>query len=104
LTGQLIRASRATTNSYERDKPGELVHIDATKLSRIPDGGGWRAHGRQAANAGGRKNAMIGFDYVHAAIGDRSRAAIFATSSSAKASKSSLHRRPRFSGRQPIAD
>jgi len=75
LTGQLIRASRATANRYERDKPGELVHVDVKKLGRIPDGGGWRAHGRQAANAGGRKNARIGFDYVHAVIDDRSRVA-----------------------------
>ena len=28
LTGQLIRASRATANRYERDLPRELVHID----------------------------------------------------------------------------
>lgn len=69
LTGQLIRASRATANRYEREKPGELVHIDVKKLGRIPDGGGWRAHGR-SENVRGRG---IGFDYVHAVIDDRSR-------------------------------
>jgi transposase InsO family protein len=69
LTGQLIRASRATANRYEREKPGELVHIDVKKLGRIPDGGGWRAHGR-SENVRGRG---IGFDYVHTVIDDHSR-------------------------------
>ena len=35
---------------YEREKPGELVHLDVKKLPAIPDGGGWRTHGR--GNAG----------------------------------------------------
>jgi hypothetical protein len=46
VTGELIRASRATAARYERERPGELVHVDVKKLGRIPDGGGWRAHGR----------------------------------------------------------
>ena len=69
LTGQLIRASRATANRYERETPGELVHIDVKKLGRIPDGGGWRAHGRSESVRG----RGIGFDYVHAVIDDHSR-------------------------------
>ena len=48
LTGQLIRASKATAIRYERARPGELVHMDVKKLARIPDGGGWRALGRAA--------------------------------------------------------
>lgn len=75
LTGQLIRASRATANRYERERPGELVHVDVKKLGRIPDGGGWRSRGREAANAGGRKNDRVGFDYVHAVIDDHTRLA-----------------------------
>ena len=43
FTGDTICSSRATSNRYERDKPGELVHIDVKNLGRIPDGGGWRA-------------------------------------------------------------
>lgn len=72
LTGALIRASRATANRYERDRPGELVHVDVKKLGRIPDGGGWRAHGR-----GARPNDHrgLGYDYVHAVIDDHSRLA-----------------------------
>ena len=46
MTGEVIRASKATAVRYERDRPGELVHMDVKKLGRIPDGGGWRAHGR----------------------------------------------------------
>lgn len=69
LTGQLIRASRATANRYERDKPGELVHVDVKKLGRIPDGGGWRAHGRSEKVRG----RGIGFDYVHTVIDDHTR-------------------------------
>ena len=75
LTGELIRASRATANRYERERPGELVHVDVKKLGRIPDGGGWRSRGRAAANAGGKKNERIGFDYVHAVIDDHTRLA-----------------------------
>ena len=35
------------------DRPGELVHMDVKKLGRIPDGGGWRAHGRPMGSTGG---------------------------------------------------
>lgn len=71
LTGQPIRASRTTGNRYERDRPGELVHIDVKKLGRIPEGGGWRAHGRSEQVRG----RGIGFDYIHAVIDDHSRLA-----------------------------
>jgi transposase InsO family protein len=57
---------------YQRDHPGELVHIDVKKLGRIPDGGGHRAHGRAPATPTGRG---IGYDYVHSAVDDRSRVA-----------------------------
>jgi transposase InsO family protein len=71
-TGQLIRASRSTALRYEREAPGDLIHIDVKKLGRIPDGGGWRVHGRPE-----RPNIKrgLGFDYVHAAVDDYSRIA-----------------------------
>lgn len=69
LTGAPIRASRATTTRYERDSPGDLVHLDVKKLGRIPDGGGWRAHGRSEQVRG----RGIGYDYVHVAIDDHTR-------------------------------
>ena len=71
LTGVVIRASRRTALRYERDRPGELVHMDVKKLGRIPDGGGWRAHGRSEQVRG----RGIGFDYVHSMIDDHSRLA-----------------------------
>ncbi len=71
LTGEVIRASKATAISYERDRPGELVHIDVKKLGRIPDGGGWRARGRTRTEPKPR----VGYDYVHSAVDDYSRLA-----------------------------
>jgi transposase len=41
----LDRPTRSVVR-YERDRPGELVHVDVKKQGRIPDGGGWRVHGR----------------------------------------------------------
>lgn len=40
MTGERIRASKTTAVRYEREHPGELVHMDVKKLGRIPDGGG----------------------------------------------------------------
>jgi transposase InsO family protein len=68
-TGRVIRR-------YERATPGELVHVDVKKLGRIPDGGGWRVHGRAARPSTTRtKRAAIGFAYVHSAVDDNSRLA-----------------------------
>ncbi|MFJ6862516.1 IS481 family transposase [Streptomyces werraensis] len=61
-TGQVIRR-------YERDRPGELIHVDVKKLGRIPDGGGHKVLGRQAGRAH-RNN--VGFDYIHCAVDDHS--------------------------------
>jgi transposase InsO family protein len=72
LTGEVIRASRQTFQRYERDRPGALIHVDVKKLGRIPDGGGWRVHGR--AERPNRKRGL-GFDYVHSAVDDHSRLA-----------------------------
>ena len=70
MTGEVIRASRATSHRYERASPGDLVHVDVKKLGRIPDGGGHRARGR--GTRPGTKRRM-GFDYVHSMIDDHSR-------------------------------
>jgi transposase InsO family protein len=72
LTGRLIRAARRSANRYEHDRPGALLHVDVKKLGRIPDGGGWRAHGRGVRP---RSVRGLGFDYVHAAVDDHSRLA-----------------------------
>lgn len=75
LTGEVIRASKTTAIRYERDRPGDLVHMDVKKIGRIPDGGGWRAHGRQMGSTAAKKRARIGFDYVHSVVDDHSRLA-----------------------------
>ena len=74
LTGEVIRASKATAVRYERDRPGELIHVDVKKIGRIPPGGGWRAWGRQIGESG-KKQRRIGYDYVHSAVDDHSRLA-----------------------------
>lgn len=71
LTGQQIRAARASERRYEHGAPGEMVHIDVKKLGRIPDGGGWRIHGRSETVRG----RGIGYDHVHTAIDDHTRLA-----------------------------
>jgi transposase InsO family protein len=73
MTGEVIRASKTTAVRYERSRPGELVHMDVKKIGRIPDGGGWRAHGRAMGSTGARKKVRIGFDYVHSVVDDHSR-------------------------------
>jgi transposase InsO family protein len=76
MTGQVIRASKVTTVRYERDRPGELVHMDVKKLGRIPDGGGWRARGGTSANHAGHVSKIpVGYDYVHSLVDDHSRLA-----------------------------
>jgi transposase InsO family protein len=68
-TGQVIRR-------YERDRPGELVHVDVKKLGRLRDGGGWKVHGRDSLeHRQARNSPRVGFDYVHAAIDDHTRLA-----------------------------
>jgi len=75
--GRLDRGDRATDREpvrrYERDRPGELVHVDVKKLSGIPAGGGWRIHGR--GHAPPKRRATIGYRFVHTAIDDRTRLA-----------------------------
>jgi transposase InsO family protein len=78
VTGIRIRASRRTTHRYEREAPGDLIHIDVKKLGRIPDGGGWRIHGPDTINhnrSADKRAVRIGFDYIHVAIDDHSRLA-----------------------------
>jgi transposase len=60
--------------------PGHMIHLDVKKVGRIPDGGGWRVHGRDSAQhravdraktAGARR----GYVYLHSAIDGFSRLA-----------------------------
>ncbi len=71
ITGALIRARRTSAQRYEHPRPGDLLHVDVKKIGRIPDGGGWRVHGRREDVRG----RGIGYDYVHTAVDDHSRVA-----------------------------
>jgi len=71
LTGELLRARKHSDQRYEHDRPGSLLHVDVKKLGKIPDGGGWRVHGR-TIDVGHRG---LGWDYVHVAIDDHTRLA-----------------------------
>jgi transposase InsO family protein len=77
ITGESVRSSRRSANRYEHRTPGSLVHVDVKKLGRIPTGGGWRLHGRDAgvSVANRHKKIRIGYDYVHTAIDDYTRLA-----------------------------
>ena len=76
LTGDVIRTSKSTAVRYERDRPGELIHIDVKKIGRIPDGGGWKAWGRNTATTTDKsKRRRVGYDYVHSVVDDYSRLA-----------------------------
>ena len=59
--------------------PGHMVHLDVKKIGRIPDGGGWRAHGRDSENARAAKRGpgrRVGYTYLHSAIDGFTRLAL----------------------------
>jgi transposase InsO family protein len=82
------RATGDVVRRYERDKPGDLVHVDVKKFGLIPPGGGWKVRGRQEAESGrSRREAQrrswrdrrgtgkAGYAFVHSAVDDHSRLA-----------------------------
>lgn len=74
--GSSNRQRRTITARY----PGHMVHLDVKKVGRIPDGGGWRAHGRgsaadKAAQRAKAKGARAGYVYLHSAVDGYSRLA-----------------------------
>jgi transposase InsO family protein len=79
--GRLGRLGLEQPVRYERERPGELLHIDIKKLGRIQGGAGWRIRGgpqhynsRFTDRAGVVRNS-VGWEYVHIAIDDYSRLA-----------------------------
>jgi len=54
-------------NRYERQRPGELVHVDVKKLGRIGRPG-HRVHGDR-----GTRTRGIGWEYVHVCVDDATR-------------------------------
>jgi transposase InsO family protein len=79
--GKLGRLGLKEAVRYEREHPGELVHIDVKKLGRIRGGAGKRATGVRRnprltrTDRDGHVRQQIGWDYVHIAIDDYSRIA-----------------------------
>ena len=79
--GKLGRLGLQPAERYERERPGELVHIDIKKLGRIRDGAGKRITGvrrngtRRRRDAAGVDRCITGWDYVHVAVDDATRLA-----------------------------
>jgi transposase InsO family protein len=78
--GRLGRLGLEPAQRYERERPGELIHIDVKKLGRIQGGAGNRIAGHQHDNphrtdAAGVERKTVGWEYVHVAIDDATRLA-----------------------------
>lgn len=73
VLGHMERTTR-TVIRYEKQRPGELIHLDVKKLGRIPDGGGKRFDaGFKETGSGRHRPGKRGFEYVHVAVDDHSR-------------------------------
>lgn len=73
-TGELNKKPGTITARF----PGHMLHLDVKKVGRIPDGGGWRAHGRgtdKARKAKRGPGARVGYTFLHSAIDGYSRLA-----------------------------
>jgi transposase InsO family protein len=75
--GKLGRLGLEPAQRYERQRPGELIHIDVKKLGRMSRPG-WRPWGTHAARShhGGYQGQQgQGWEFVHIAIDDCTRLA-----------------------------
>jgi transposase InsO family protein len=79
--GRLGRLGLRSAERYQRERPGELIHIDVKKLGRIQGGAGKRVTGvrrnpcRRRRDGSGVDRKVIGWDYVHIAVDDATRLA-----------------------------
>jgi transposase InsO family protein len=81
--GKLGRLGLEPAQRYERQRPGELLHIDVKRLGRIQGGAGKRVGDRLKrsnrssvlADAAGVPRRTVGWEYVHIAIDDATRPA-----------------------------
>jgi transposase InsO family protein len=79
--GKLGRLGLEPTRRYERERPGELIHIDVKKLGRIKGGAGKRItgiarnHRPTRTDAAGIRRLRVGWDAVHVAVDDATRLA-----------------------------
>jgi len=80
--GRLGRLGLEPGERYERERPGELIHVDVKKLGRIQGGAGKRVrdglrqhYQRTITDRDGKRRQTVGWDYVHIAIDDCTRLA-----------------------------
>jgi transposase InsO family protein len=80
--GKLGRLGLEPAQRYERERPGELIHVDVKKLGRIQGGAGKRVrdglrqhYNPQRTDAAGVRRHTVGWEYVHIAIDDATRLA-----------------------------
>jgi transposase len=78
--GRLGRLGLEPAQRYERQRPGELLHIDVKKLGRIEGGAGHRVTGRRRytgsrTDAEGFRRQLVGWEFVHVAVDDCTRLA-----------------------------
>jgi transposase InsO family protein len=78
--GRLGRLGLEPARRYERQRPGELIHVDVKKLGRIERGAGKRMTGRRRSNptrtdAAGRRRRQVGWEFVHVCVDDATRLA-----------------------------
>jgi len=80
--GKLGRLGLEPAQCYQRERPGELIHIDIKKLGQIHGGAGKRITGGSGRHGGPRRRdgsgvdrRVTGWDAVHVAIDDATRLA-----------------------------
>jgi transposase InsO family protein len=81
--GRLGRIGLEQPVRYERQRPGELVHVDVKRLGRIVGGAGKRAfggqrrprHTRRRTDLEGVRRSQVGYECVHVCVDDYSRLA-----------------------------
>jgi transposase InsO family protein len=67
---RLPRPARGPVVRYERERPGELLHVDIKKLGRF-----WTLGKRVLGSEVGNRSRHAGWQYLHLAIDDHSRLA-----------------------------
>jgi transposase InsO family protein len=80
--GKLGRLGLEPARRYERERPGELIHVDVKKLGRIQGGAGKRVrdglrqhYNRRFTDRAGKVRQTVGWEFVHIAIDDCTRLA-----------------------------
>jgi transposase InsO family protein/transposase len=75
--GKLGRLGLEPAQRYERERPGELIHIDVKKLGRMsrPGWRPWGSHAARARQRGYQGQKGHGWEFVHVAVDDCTRLA-----------------------------